>query len=219
MMNNKIRPPTWFALAAFAAFAGAFLAVWLTSFFLTDAGWCPADGNCLREWIGATSGWAAAAGAGGTIYILLKQLTVMQRQTDFIVGDARPTVAIVENNSFGIELRFVNWNRNVVTLNRASVTRLGDPEQIAWVSAYRDEVEKDPTDHDTGKYFPTSVPGWEDRSKPPPVLYMKADIGERGRNITVLVRLDITINGNSPQNIRLEARTTGTWELLADQED
>jgi hypothetical protein len=63
------------AIAA-AGFA-AFYAMWLLDFAIVRVGWCAGGqsmNSCAREWIGATSGWAAAIFAAGTIYFLWKQV-------------------------------------------------------------------------------------------------------------------------------------------------
>lgn len=47
---------------------GVAIATLITEIDLIEPGWCNARANCLREWIGALSGWAAAMAAGATIF-------------------------------------------------------------------------------------------------------------------------------------------------------
>jgi len=59
-----------------AALAGALAVCWLTSFVQSPI-WCgsqPADAICAREWVSATSGWAAAIVAGISLGYLAKQV-------------------------------------------------------------------------------------------------------------------------------------------------
>lgn len=55
-------------IAAFGGFAGGFCAYLITGYALTEAQWCiVGEEHCLREWVSALSGWAAAITAGATI--------------------------------------------------------------------------------------------------------------------------------------------------------
>jgi hypothetical protein len=74
-------------VAALAGFLGAFAFLALTDFALFRAEWCVAgESHCLRDWIGALSGWAAACAAGATILVLLQQ-----------AGHANAAVAIAQS--------------------------------------------------------------------------------------------------------------------------
>lgn len=63
------------------AFLGAFTFLAYTDFALfLNAEWCgDVDEHCFREWVSATSGWFAAAIAGVTISLLIKQINEASR--------------------------------------------------------------------------------------------------------------------------------------------
>ncbi|GGB00311.1 hypothetical protein GCM10011491_30620 [Brucella endophytica] len=66
-----------------AAGIGAFVALWLLDFALVRTTWCAGiETTCVREWIGALSGWAAAAGAAVTIYVLWATLQHMRHSSE-----------------------------------------------------------------------------------------------------------------------------------------
>lgn len=63
-----------FIVLAWGGFLGGFTFLFATDFAVLKADWCAgASPSCLRDWIGALSGWAAAAAAGLTISVLLRQ--------------------------------------------------------------------------------------------------------------------------------------------------
>lgn len=82
---------------------------------------CGNRGDCarVREWIGALSGWVAAAAAGGTIYVLLDQMRIQRKQLDFQLGDAEPTIeAFPSDRPSRSLIRVVNWNRRTMNIVR-----------------------------------------------------------------------------------------------------
>ena len=58
---------------------------------------CEPERNCLVSWVSALSGWAAAAAAAVTIGSLRRQAQAQQKQTDFQLGDALPTIDAVQH--------------------------------------------------------------------------------------------------------------------------
>lgn len=105
-----------------AAGMGMFVALWLLDFAVVRISACEAietRGLCLRGWISALSGWAAAIGAliaaGLTIAKLREQITDQKRQTDFIIGDSLPIVEwSQEPTHFRITIK--NFNRHATQL-------------------------------------------------------------------------------------------------------
>lgn len=60
-----------------ASGVGMFIAVWLLDFSIVRADWCKGvETDCLRQWMSATSGWAAAVVAVASILYLKKQIDV-----------------------------------------------------------------------------------------------------------------------------------------------
>ncbi|KAB2655907.1 hypothetical protein F9K94_15380 [Brucella tritici] len=93
-------------------------------------GFCPttdATGvRCLRDWLGALSGWAGAAGAlvaaGWTISHLRKQISDQRRQTDFILGNTDPSFELSIDSAISAGILVQNFNRRRVEI--VSVTNL-----------------------------------------------------------------------------------------------
>lgn len=63
-----------FIVLAFGGFLGGFFVLFATNFVLFSPRLCDGSDACLRDWISALSGWAAAAMAGLTILVLYRQL-------------------------------------------------------------------------------------------------------------------------------------------------
>ncbi len=109
-----------------AAGLGIFVALWLLDFAVVRIDACEAHesrGLCLRGWISALSGWAAAIGAliaaGLTIAKLREQIAEQKRQTNFIVGDAAPDFIIERNRETKIcTLKIINWNRHRIIIEK-----------------------------------------------------------------------------------------------------
>ncbi len=105
-----------------AAGMGMFVALWLLDFAVVRIDACEASesrGLCLRGWISALSGWAAAIGAliaaGLTIAKLREQIADQKRQTDFIIGDSFPIIEWAQNQDH-FSIRIKNYNRHRVQL-------------------------------------------------------------------------------------------------------
>ncbi|WP_085032273.1 hypothetical protein [Ensifer aridi] len=135
-----------------------------------------ADEHCFREWVSALSGWAAAAAAALTIGILVKQVNAQQLQTDFMLGDASPTIDAVQHTGRNrrVIVRIRNWNRRSMILRKV---RLVDaPSPLAAVKfAFDDEGPH--TKYDAVTFLdsviferPPLIEGWVSRDKPPPML-------------------------------------------------
>jgi len=189
-------------VAAFAAFGGAFCAYLLTGYVMTENSWCiSGNDHCVREWVAALSGWAAATAAGGTIFFLHRQLAEQTRQTNFLLGDAPPTMDVTFdlNDREVIVVRIVNWNRRSILLIPIEVDGLGDAVFGLFGSG--------PIEFDNRVRW---LPGWESRNCPPASLQIRLIACKNGERIQwpteTLVRVGIHINDSRPQRITLESR-------------
>lgn len=79
-----MRVPNWisFVCIMIAIAIGVAIAIMLSDIATVKAGWCGERPHCLRDWIGAFSGWAAAAGAGATIWVLYQTLAHMRATSE-----------------------------------------------------------------------------------------------------------------------------------------
>lgn len=79
----------------------------------------------IREWFGALSGWVAAFVAGITIRNIRQQADAAQKQTDFQLGDALPTVDAVQHTEISRRavIRIRNWNRRSMIIRRIAVAK------------------------------------------------------------------------------------------------
>lgn len=85
--------------------------------FLAWQGWDWCGGNCyFRDWLEATSGWAGFVAAGMAVALTRRQISQQQKQTDFILGDAPPTMDVTPDLDDPTEMvvRIVNWNRRAI---------------------------------------------------------------------------------------------------------
>ncbi len=160
-------------LAAFGGFAGGFCAYLLTGYTFSEAQWCiVGEEHCLRNWIAALSGWVAAAAAFTTIGYLARQAAEARRQTEFIVGDALPTVSLIDtplgerNGGFYNRIRITNWNRNPILVTRIEADKDTSADEIRLQAASPSYLM--PFDNENLERHPPLSLGWVDRSKPPP---------------------------------------------------
>lgn len=160
-------------LAAFGGFAGGLCAYLLTGYVVTESAWCIAgEDHCLRDWIAALSGWVAAAAAFTTIGYLARQASEARRQTEFIVGDALPSVSFIDTpvaerlNGLYNRIRITNWNRNPILVTRIEADNDTDADEIRMEAAAPSYLM--PFDNEHLEKYPPITLGWVDRSKPPP---------------------------------------------------
>ncbi|AZO22679.1 hypothetical protein EJ070_19765 [Mesorhizobium sp. M1E.F.Ca.ET.045.02.1.1] len=131
---------------------------WLTQALAYNFSW-----DRGREWFGALSRWAAAAGALVAAWLTVPHL---KRQADFIWGDAPPTLDVIEHlaEDNTLVVRLVNWNRRAIFLEDIYASTKKRPknldEQVAiW------QIADENGARDGG--FPVQIDGWEDRDKRP----------------------------------------------------
>lgn len=126
-MKEKIDPDLrWRPIVIFGIVA-------VVTAFIADAwpGWdsfCPRvevneTSLCVRNWMGAASGYFATAAAAATILFLHRQHLEQKKQTDFLLGDAPPTIDAIQhqNNPYKTVIRIVNWNRRPIVVQGLTV--------------------------------------------------------------------------------------------------
>lgn len=165
-----------------AAGMGMFVALWFLDFAVVRISACEASetrGLCLRGWISALSGWAAAIGAliaaGLTIAKLREQIADQQKQTMHITGDGQP---ILEFDKLGSEACLVikNYNRRKLQLvaieNRSSHIIMASMlnRSIGYDDNFKVQANQT-IDYFGGHNFFCS--GWENQSTSIPKLEIK----------------------------------------------
>ncbi len=175
----------------------------------------PAERNCVREWIGALSGWAAGAAALITACVVYRQFSEMRRQTDYLIGDAPPTMSARHHDNIeigDIELRIANWGRSAFDLREVRIS--GTPFRSS-ISVMQVVVDSNQFDHmETGVIDPpVPVAGWENRSEPPPIcridVFLHADDGIDNVPDQLLVEFEtILVLHNGRRELELTAELT-----------
>lgn len=195
MIGDKGSTIIFYAAVCFFA---AFFAVWLLDFLLFRIGWCVGvETACLREWIGATSGWAAASVAGITIHALYVQIQEQRKQTEFALGHALPTVTArsPKGRTENVELRVVNWNRHSVDI--LDVRVVSDPalrRPLCRILIGGDVTPFQQIEH-TDEIV--RLEGWENRAAPPPsanVMVYLAFEGEKPGDPETIVRASFEVD-------------------------
>lgn len=200
-----MRVPNWisFVCIMIAIAIGVAIAIMLSDIATVKAGWCDHRPACFREWIGALSGWVAAAGALIaallTVPHLRDQAGEAKRQTEFLRGEAMPSLDAVEHLKNGEELvvRVNNWNRRNMLIHDVDI--VGFRAQVGVLLV---EVDGRVIPSDIVAKFqpPISVKGWIDRNKAPhfaKIRILAAEWDEpnavtnwdRGAQVAVTVRL------------------------------
>jgi hypothetical protein len=202
-------------IVAFIVLA-ALAVIIIFDYFPTRADMC-GDGaeHCFREWASALSGWAAAAAALLSITVLVKQLKSQQSQTEFMVGDALPTIIAHdhdETNLFTITLYLTNWNRRpflVESIADATIgihydleimdVKTGDQSVFGYLGELESERLKPPV----------LVRGWEDRNSPPPeakfAVRAIARSGKYDAKTPITLKMGGTLLGDKRRSIDLTA--------------
>ncbi len=142
----------------------------------THALLCNATSNCILDWVGALSGWVAAIVAALTIRPLYRQLLTQTEQTDFTVGNTKPSIDAVQHldTNSQIVVDIVNWNRRGMIVRDIQAVGSGAPLTIQQA-----EVDKEPVMPLPGRLI---LPGWINRADKPHRMRMEvAAKGEDGR--------------------------------------
>lgn len=188
-----------FSILLIGGVAGGLLFLFLTDFAIIRANWCvETDDHCLREWVGALSGWAAALFAAATILYLYRQNEEQKKQTSFLLGDASPTIDAIQHlhRSAHVVIRIVNWNRRPIVVQTLRVDRVSSGFVMVGVTIF---------DKDTGEGLkprslngveidpPIAMHGWKNRAVGPcevridiaATLYAAPPIHWAGNSISV----------------------------------
>jgi hypothetical protein len=215
-----------FLVLLWAGLLGGFTFAFATDFAIMNSQWCiDTDDHCLREWIGALSGWAAVLAAAVTVYILARQLAEARRQTEFTIGDSRPTMAVTDppgdlrpDDAFQNQIIFTNWNRNPVIIHGVVVDDEDGHEimliQIAGPQQHAKNVQQGQLNQE--RLF---VEGWHDRTAAPPSVRINVAVGRKDedpankiddfvRREFVRFAVDVTILGEHPQRTLIVAATS-----------
>ena len=160
----------WVVVLGMVVFATIFGLLWFT-YYWDFSDLCAADDNgaeCLREWIGASSGWAAVVAATASLPYLVGQWQEARRQTKFTIGDEDPTLDVIEHlkEENRLVVRIVNWNRRAVFVTGISATTKTRPEHIdANIGIW--QVETIDGVVEGAELLPIQIDGWEDRGARP----------------------------------------------------
>ncbi|MGO8093205.1 hypothetical protein [Rhizobium leguminosarum] len=111
----------WVTLALFIVIATISLVGFEPTHALLPSACSEEDkGACFREWVSALSGWVGGAAAFITLIAIRHQIKLQQRQIDFQLGDAPPTMHATKTrkNEGGwiVTLTVRNWNRRPMSL-------------------------------------------------------------------------------------------------------
>lgn len=143
--------------------------------FLAWQGWDWCGDDCdVRNWLEATSGWAGFVAAGIAVTLTGRQIRQQQKQTDYMLGDAPPTMDVTPDLDDPTEMvvRIVNWNRRSIFIRSIHIN-VGNAMGIM-------ELKLDGEEINLGKVrWPFPLRGWEDRNnKGPHALQMKISAAE-----------------------------------------
>jgi hypothetical protein len=143
--------------------------------FLASKGWDLCGTDCdFRSWLEATSGWAGFVAAGIAVALTSRQIRQQQKQTDFMLGDAPPTMDVTPDLDDPSEMvvRIVNWNRRSILIRSVDVN-VGDALGVMEYKLDGEEVSA------AKVRWPFPLRGWENRNNEAPhALQMKISAAE-----------------------------------------
>lgn len=211
-----MRVNNWISfLCIMAAIAiGVAIAMMLSDIATVKAGWCDARPACLRDWIGALSGWIAAAGAlvaaALTVPHLRAQAKESRAQTEFVIGRSLPSVSFYDPPRPDLDglllpnsVKLTNWNRDSIQVLEVSVESQIRCEIAQYYIPSMKRQFHAPFD------LNFHLEGWVDKSRPPDSLafdiMLLADIEEATSASTATIILDIQVNSDKPYRAKLSA--------------
>lgn len=211
-----------FIVLVLAGVGGGALFVAFVDLAVMDADWCAGSTQCLRDWISALSGWAAAIAAAITIVFLAGQMREARRQTEYLVGDANPTIAMTDpqnirdpSEAFQNLLIITNWNRNPIVIHEIDIV---DENVLVEVDVHLDDRAPATrnflrSQFEQKKLF---IAGWDDRNIPPPRIGFLLAIGryddgpatEKDWSVVrrgyVSLTVDLTVLASTPRRLKLD---------------
>ncbi|QGJ74710.1 hypothetical protein [Sinorhizobium meliloti] len=138
--------------------------------FLAWKGWpaCGPEDCNIQSWLSALSGWVAAGAAFITIRYINKQIAEQRKQTDFQLGDAKPTLDCVQDleDPEELVLRLVNWNRRSVIIKTIEID---DPTITLGIMDFKKNGETENLSSTAAPY----IRGWENRNSAPETAQIK----------------------------------------------
>lgn len=153
---------------------------------------CDGSKSCFRDWIFGLSGWAAAGAAAVTIGSLYKQANAQQKQTDFQLGDADPTIDAVQHTEFKKRavLRIRNWNRRSMIIREVRLLHR-EAISVIYVAFDKKGLEREgmlqhksnwASDFsETMRFTPAiMLEGWVRRDQEPPLLKLRVTAKKQG---------------------------------------
>ena len=182
------------------------------------SGVCAESDNCMTDWVGALSGWAALAGALLTIGVMRDQLQEQRRQTSFELGDGLPTIAATR---FGYDeigkltVQLINWNRRAIE-PESVVAEIDGQEVLITLMEFKGKNFKQQWSEgflDGNRINKKIViPGWTDRSREPPITELEVSVVDRSRasaSSTKMLRICLRISICGERIETADLATTG----------
>ncbi len=127
--------------------------------------------QCIRAWISSLSGWAAAVGALITAGFLLRQISEMRQQNDFLLGRLPVVLQLVRCSDDHEHFTFQLVNRNI---NQIHIERLETHMDAVWIYPAQDYFAPllDPNSQGHGHKSwiclgDGIIRGWTDKSERP----------------------------------------------------
>ena len=152
----------------------AVLATFVAVMIFGRAAFCTVnEEHCVRDWIAALSGWAAACAATATIIVLVAHLKTMSDQRDFALGFAEPSLSLHRDSQniiyADISVKLINWNRHALNIEAIRISSDGRALRGDLTSAHiNGRLEPTLEIYDNGVLgMSVGVDGWDDRSARP----------------------------------------------------
>ncbi|MEJ5084145.1 hypothetical protein [Brucella pseudogrignonensis] len=124
--------------------------------------------ECIRNWLGALSGWIGAVVAGLALFALFAQIREQRRQTEFIIGDSLPTLDALQHITDDkiVVVRIVNWNRRSLIIEKVDAPPTGAGIYVGYRKL---KIGSEKKSIKSG-WVDLAIEGWIDRTKPPAVV-------------------------------------------------
>ncbi|WP_105436389.1 hypothetical protein [Neorhizobium tomejilense] len=161
------------------AFVVGFIATGATLFAFRYLPWCGGDGCTVQSWMGALSGWVAAAAAFITLRVLLEQVRSQTRQIQFMLGENPPRAEHWKSSSFGAVIRITNWNRTKFIINAVRIEsdvpivleglHTRKREELSYHGIFSENFTVD-SDGKLSRII--LIPGWENQNQDPPEIFL-----------------------------------------------